>query len=250
MNKTFNKIFFDFDSTLIKAESLDLLGELCGVGAKVRKLTAASMSGAVPLEQIFKKKVDMISPSREQVRKIAKNCTGLFVADIQEVISALHGLRKEIYILSSNFHQIIEPSANILGIPKSWIIANNLYFTSKGGYRGFTHESLLCSSLGKGAVLKKYLKKNDHSAFIGDGRSDLSAKGVVDLFIGFGGVEQRLIVKRNADLYISAPTLAPVLLMLLTNSEIMQLKKKGFEKLLKKAEVTTTTTTTKPPGSR
>ena len=38
---------------------------------------------------------------------------------------------------------------------------------------------------------------------IGDGASDLEAKPAVDLFIGFGGVHIRPLVRDNADVFVT-----------------------------------------------
>ena len=38
---------------------------------------------------------------------------------------------------------------------------------------------------------------------IGDGASDLEAKPAVDLFIGFGGVHTRPVVRDNADVFVT-----------------------------------------------
>ena len=38
---------------------------------------------------------------------------------------------------------------------------------------------------------------------IGDGITDLEAKPAADLFIGYGGIVQRSIIKEKSDLYIT-----------------------------------------------
>ena len=55
--------------------------------------------------------------------------------------------------------------------------------------------------------------------FVGDGITDLEAKDVVDLFVGFGGVARRKAVQENADAYISENSLLPVLDIGLTPEE-------------------------------
>ena len=250
MNKNFNKIFLDFDSTIIRAESLDLLGDMCGVGEEVRKLTDLTMSGIIPIEQVFKKKIDLISPSLSQVNSIARQCENLLVDDAQEVISAFHSLGKKVFILSSNFHHLIDSVAKILGIPEDCVIANDLYFDEVGSYRGFNHSSPLCSSSGKAIMLRKHLKSGERSVLVGDGSTDLSCKDVVNLFIGFGGVAERLVVREGADIYFSDSSFAPLLFMVLAPLDINKLNKGRFKKLLAKAQATTaTTTTTSSPSS-
>ncbi|MGV2436438.1 MAG UNVERIFIED_CONTAM: hypothetical protein LVT10_17365 [Anaerolineae bacterium] len=45
--------------------------------------------------------------------------------------------------------------------------------------------------------------------FIGDGASDLATRSVVDLFVGFGGVVARENVRKGADVWLEAQSLAP-----------------------------------------
>ena len=227
-----------------------MLGDMCSVGEEVRKLTDLTMAGVIPIEQIFKKKVDLISPSLSQVRDIAKQCENLLVDDAQEVILAFYSLGKKVFIISSNFHHIVDPVAEILGIPEDCVIANDFYFDERGNYRGFNHSSPLCSSSGKSVMLRKHLRSGERAVLVGDGSTDLCCKGVVDLFIGFGGVAERLVVRENADIYFSDSSLSPLLFMVLASVDINKLNKGRFKKLLAKARaITTTTTTTSSPGS-
>lgn len=43
-----------------------------------------------------------------------------------------------------------------------------------------------------------------HAVMIGDGSTDLETSSVVDCFIGYGGVHERPIVKRNASFFTSS----------------------------------------------
>ena len=56
----------------------------------------------------------------------------------------------------------------------------------------------------------KELAKLGSILFVGDGVTDLEAKEVVDLFVGFGGVKIREVVKNEADLFIEDKTLEKI----------------------------------------
>ncbi len=184
------------------------------------------------------------------MRDVAKQCENLLIDDAQEVISAFHSLDKKVFVLSSNFHHIVDSVAKVLGISEDCVIANDLYFDEGGNYRGFNHSSPLCSSSGKAVMLRKYLKSGERAVLVGDGSTDLYCKGVVDLFIGFGGVAERLVVRESADIYFSDSSFAPLLFMVLAPIDINKLNKGRFKKLLAKAQTTTTTTmTTSSSGS-
>lgn len=252
MDKVFNKIFFDFDSTLIRGESLDMLADMRGVGKEVKEMTELSMNGLIPLEKVLKKKLDMISPSLADIRKLIEVCRDCIVEDVPDVVQALNFLNKEVFIVSSNFRCIIEPIAHNLGIAKDRIIANDIYFNEQGNYQGINDFSPLCSSFGKANVVRQLLNHGDRSVFIGDSSTDIACKNIVDIFVGFGGVVERSIVRDNADIYLSHPSPAPLICIILHPSEIANLQESKFAELLKKAQKlfnTTTTTTASPPSS-
>lgn len=221
--KPYNKIFFDFDSTLLRVESLDVLGDLLNVGERVKEITEGTMSGRIPFENAFKEKIGILSPTKSDVEKVANECTELFVPGAREVLSILQSLGKEVYIVSSNFHQIILPSAEMLGIPVERIVANEFYFGDDGSYRGFSEDSVLHTQ-GKREVVKQYMKAGDKAVFIGDSSTDLETKGTVDLFVGYGGVAVRDIVRGNADIFVDDVNLLAILPHILTEAELESLE--------------------------
>ncbi len=212
---TFDTIFFDCDSTLISIESLYELGKALGVGEEVRKFTELSMDGTTPIEEVFKKKMDLMAPTREDVAAIAELCTRMFVPGAREVVEELQRAGKRVFLVSSNFHAIVDSVARVLGISEDRIIANDIYFDADGKYAGINEASPLCSQNGKGEIVRHFLNEGEKSAFVGDGMTDASTQGVVDMFIGFGGVAVREKVRERADVYISEPHLLSLLPLLL-----------------------------------
>lgn len=243
MSSIYNKIFFDFDSTLIKGESLDMLAEIKGIEDKVKGITKLTMSGEVSFEETFSYKMNLIAPKAEELKMVASGLVNQLVDDSKEVIEALKFLNKEVFILTSNFYDMVMPVASKLGINKDHIIANELYFNAIGEYTGFNQDSLLCKDGGKGLAIKDYLKPEDKSVFVGDGATDLATQEFVSIFIGFGGVEIREKVKKTANQYIDTSSMAPVLNLILNENELYVLANNGFNELVNRAQTTTTTTT-------
>jgi phosphoserine phosphatase len=94
-----------------------------------------------------------------------------------------------------------------------------LQFHDDGTYADFDRRSLLARAGGKELVVRAILSRSKgKSAFIGDGVTDLETKPVVDLFIGFGGVQERERVRENAGVYVCEPSLMAVLPYLLEES--------------------------------
>ena len=139
MNNKIDKIYFDFDSTLIKAESLDLLGIRRGVGKNVSAMTKRSMNGEVAFSDIFLEKMQLISPTKNDLDVVAQECVGLLVAGVLETMKLLRALDKQVYILSANFYPMILPVAKKLGLDENNIIANEIFFDGDENFLNFNN---------------------------------------------------------------------------------------------------------------
>ena len=100
---------------------------------------------------------------------------------------------------------MIDPIAALLGIPSPLqIYANNLIFSEDGSYLRFDEDELTSKEGGKGKVIKEIVARHGKPVImIGDGATDLEAREFADLFIGYGGVVERKVVKEKADWYIT-----------------------------------------------
>ncbi len=215
----FTDVYFDCDSTLIGVESLDWLAERRGIGAEVRQLTEASMNGEIPLEKVLKRKMDLIAPSQALVAEFVREIPRLLVSGAKELVAELNARGCCVHMLTSNFHPLVDPVAEACGISRGNVHAGQLFFNEAGAYAGIDEDSPLCHSHGKPTVLCQQKKEGQRCVMIGDGSTDLACKGVVDLFIGFGGVAVREKVAREADIYVREPNLLAVLPYLEGTSE-------------------------------
>jgi len=69
---------------------------------------------------------------------------------------------------------------------------------------------------------------------VGDGISDLAARPVVDRLVGFGGVVARSAVATQADIFITAASLSPVLALATDAHERARLANTPLEVTLQK----------------
>ena len=218
--KKFDAVFFDVDSTLVKIEGLDWIASYKEKGGEIQELTKKSMEGRMGFNEAMVKKMRILAPSLEEMRMLGRIYCQHLVDGVEHVVSLLHALGKEVWILSGNFRPAVEILAEKLGIPDDRIICNNIFFNAHGAYCGFDVENDLTHNNGKARVMKRICRKNKHrTVFVGDGVTDLEAKDCVALFVGFGGVVERKIVKEKADVYISTPSLYPLLDHILNEDE-------------------------------
>jgi phosphoserine phosphatase len=201
-------VFFDVDSTLVTIEGIDVLAN---GNPEIVRLTEAAMNGEVPLDQVYARRLEIIRPTRKQVEALGEQYTRTLVDGAAHTIATLHNLGATVHLVTAGVAQAIAPLAAKLNIRNVHAVA--LQFDDDGNYLDFDRRSLLARSGGKELVVRSVLSRSKgRSAFVGDGASDLEAQGVVDLFIGFGGVVVRPAVRDAAGLY--AMTMSDVLTLL------------------------------------
>lgn len=202
-------VFFDVDSTLVTIEGIDVLAN--GNPAVV-SLTNAAMNGEIALDAVYAKRLDLIRPSRSDVEALGERYIASLVEGAADTIRMLRDAGADVHLVTAGIAQAVAPLASHLGIEPRAVHAVPLQFDAEGSYLGFDQRSFLWRPGGKELVVRAILSRSKgRSAFIGDGVSDLETKPVVDLFIGFGGVQIRPLVRAGAGLFVEGPSLRAVL---------------------------------------
>ena len=205
----FRVVFFDVDSTLVTIEGIDWLAR---GNPSVAALTEAAMRGEIPLQEVYARRLEMIRPARAGIDALGRQYVASLVDGAPETIERLQRENVDVHLVTAGIAQAIAPLAARLRIPPASVHAVALRFDPDGEYEGFDERSPLTRSGGKEAVVREVrAAAGGPAAFIGDGVSDLEAKPAVDLFIGFGGVQARERVKKEADVFITARDLRAVL---------------------------------------
>jgi phosphoserine phosphatase len=212
---SFEIICFDCDSTLSKIEGIDECAKRVGLGAQMAKLTEAAMNGELPLEAVYQKRLELIRPDRVAIAELAQLYITEIVDGVAELFAALQARDKQLHIISGGLRQAILPLAEFLGLPEHQVHAVDIYFNADGSYRDFNQQSPLAKNGGKAAVCRSLSAEPEKMVMIGDGKTDLEARQVGVKVIGFGGVVEREIVAKNADVYLNQPSLLSVLPYLL-----------------------------------
>lgn len=195
---TYRFVFFDVDSTLVTIEGIDVLA---GGNPEIVRLTDAAMNGEIPLDQVYARRLEIIRPTRADVDALGIRYTQSLVDGAEATIAALHAAGTHVHLVTAGIAQAIAPLAAKLAIRNVHAVA--LTFDPDGHYLDFDRRSMLTRPGGKELVVRAVLARSKgRSAFVGDGISDLETKGVVDRFIGFGGVVERERVREGADVYV------------------------------------------------
>ena len=217
--QNFDIVCFDCDSTLSRIEGIDELARRAGVENEVAPLTAAAMTGSLPLDAVYERRLSAVCPDRAAIEWLGQRYVEEMMPGARETIMALHRAGKPVHIVSGGLRQAIEPLARVLEIPASRVHAVDLIFADEGTYRDFDRGSPLSRQDGK-AIVCRALAASQHSvALIGDGASDLTAREVGIFVVGFGGVARRDAMEKGADAFVAGPDLTAVLNTLLGTAE-------------------------------
>ena len=198
MSAPYRLVLFDVDSTLVTIEGIDVLGR---GDPRIVELTEAAMNGAIPLEEVYARRLDLIRPTRADVDALAARYRQLLVDGAAETIDALQRAGVIVHLVTAGIEQAVAPLAATLGVRN--VHAVRLEFADDGTYKDFDRRSPLTRAGGKEIVVRDVrARTKGKAAFVGDGASDLEAKPAVDLFIGFGGVRERAVVRERAGVYV------------------------------------------------
>jgi phosphoserine phosphatase len=204
----FASVVFDCDSTLVEVEGID---ELAGErAAEVRALTNAAMAGAIPLEEVYGRRLALIRPSRERVEALGRAYVRTLVEDARPVAAALLWLGKQLRVVSGGLRPPVEALARELGLGPEAVAAVGIRFDAEGRYLDFEHDSPLARSGGKEPVVRAWGLPRP-LLLVGDGATDLEARPAADAFAAYMGVAYRPAVAERADVVLRARSLAPVL---------------------------------------
>lgn len=245
----FDFIIFDCDSTLSTIEGIDELARKKGKFAEVKRMTDAAMDGEVHLQSVYDRRLELLSPTRAEIRELELHYRQTLVPDAAAVIQALQHLKKELFIVSGGLLGAVRPFGEWLGIPARNIRAVDVRYNQLSGvwwdYQQDqwgqrpdekyldSEDTPLVESHGKAEVVSNLLRgRSGRSMLIGDGMSDVAAHPVVDLMAGFGGVVARQGVVQAADLFIHCNSLAPVLALALSPAERPRLQATPYQSVL------------------
>lgn len=237
---SFRLIFFDCDSTLTALEGIDELARLKGQYDHIADLTRRAMEGQIKLEDVFAARLDLLRPTRADLRRIAQAYRETIVPEAKETIAALRFSGCEVYIVSGGLLPAVQEFARALGVPSRYVRAVPIEFDQLSGqwwhyeldrYGGNPAERYLSlpptpliETQGKRQIIAELSGVEERTMLVGDGITDLEARDAVKLFVGFGGAVQRDRVAAEAAVFISANSLAPIVPLALSAEAAMQLR--------------------------
>jgi D-3-phosphoglycerate dehydrogenase len=209
---------FDFDSTFIKVEALDVLCEViyedstAGVQIlnEIQRLTNLGMEGKLSLKESLTSRIQLLQANRDHLGTTIDELKKKVTASVIRNRSFFKQHRDNIYIISNGFKEIIIPIVQEYGIKPEHVLANTFKFDHDGKIIGFDEKDELCENQGKVKKIKS-LNLIGEAIMIGDGYTDYETLegGAVSKFFAFTENVSRKIVVDKADRI--APSLDEIL---------------------------------------
>jgi D-3-phosphoglycerate dehydrogenase len=218
MTENQETFIFDFDSTFIKVEALDVLCEViyedsaAGVQilSEIQRLTDLGMEGKLSLKESLTKRIQLLQANRDHIGSVIEELKKKVTASVIRNRTFFKQHSDNIYIISNGFKEIIIPIVQEYGIKPEHVLANTFKFDHDGKIIGFDEKDELCENQGKVKKIKS-LNLEGEAIMIGDGYTDYETLegGAVSKFFAFTeNVSRKIVVEKASQI---APSLDEIL---------------------------------------
>ena len=199
---------FDFDSTLVRIETLEALADIALGGAldaaairdRISALTDAAMAGDLPFGEALRLRLSLLPLTRAHVTELAERILDEGTPSVRRNLRFFRENAGRIVILSGGFREVIAPLAEHLHIPADQVLCNDLLYDADGLVTGVDSANPLAEAGGKPVVIKA-LALPGPVVMVGDGWTDAEVKlqGAADRFHAFTEIVRRETVVAAAD---------------------------------------------------
>ncbi|MEZ5047725.1 MAG: HAD-IB family phosphatase [Chitinophagaceae bacterium] len=176
---------FDFDSTFIRVETLDVLAEIVSANfseadkvkltSQIKLLTEKAMSGQLSFSEALTQRLDLLKIKPEHLTPLQENLKEKISTSFLENKDFFSKYSQHIYIVSGGFREFIVPIASMFKIPSSHVLANEFVWDSNKTYFVQQIENHLSQDKGKCLAVAS-LQLNKPVYIIGDGYTDYELK--------------------------------------------------------------------------
>lgn len=217
----YRTILLDVDSTLVGIEGIDALAG--PIRPEVAELTRRAMSGALALEEVYGRRLELVRPTRAALLELGRLYVRELLPGARELVAGLRALGKRVCLASGGLEPAVLALAQALGLERRDVFAVGIEFDRAGNYAGFDARSPLARSGGKRALVEELARDPGARpiALVGDGMSDLEAAASPALarFVAFGGVVRREEVFARARVHVEGRDLDRLFACLLAEHE-------------------------------
>lgn len=199
---------FDFDSTLVRIETLEALADLAlrdapdaaERKARIAALTDDAMNGRIDFGSALKERLALLALRREHVEALTDRILDEATVSVRRNVDFFQRNAERIYIMSGGFREVIAPLAERLGVAADHVLANDLIYDDEDRVTGVDEANPLSRDNGKPEVITA-LNLEGPVVMVGDGWTDaeVKLKGAADRFYAFTEIVSRPKVVEVAD---------------------------------------------------
>ena len=190
INKKINLIF-DFDSTFIQLETIEVLAKYAlnnnnnkiSIAKKIKSMTNLAMSGKLSFKKALSDRISLLELNPTHIDKTSKFLFNKISPSFNENINFIKENKRNCYIVSGGFKNIIFDIVKEFDFIDDNIFANELICHKNDTILLDTNNPLSLDN-GKSKVVKQI---KGHNIIIGDGYTDYEVKkyGHADIFIQY-----------------------------------------------------------------
>ncbi len=219
-DKNIPVIVLDFDSTLVKVESLELLAEISLQDAsatvrnrtlqRIESVTQKSMAGELDFGKALAERLSLLSIERAHINELAGRLPSLLSTSVRRNLNFFRQNAKRIVVVSGGFIDYMGPVLETCGLMRCRTYANRFLFDRAGKVTGYDKDNPLSRVGGKPELMRSLpdLKqhKDSRTVVLGDGFTDyeIRAEGLADFFCVFTENVRRPEVVASADVEVSS----------------------------------------------
>lgn len=196
INSKVDIVIFDFDSTVIAGESLEMVldtvmkqdPESKEKLREISRITDLGMNGDISFGEALSRRLEIAAPSLSDVEAwCGEHNPGLLSEGFADLVQKLHDQKIKVYILSGGFADVIRPFAMRLGIPSERVFAVEIVWGQDGAFQAVDGRNLMSLSKLEGARKVREAWDGLFTVVVGDGYTDyqLWAGGIADEFIAY-----------------------------------------------------------------
>lgn len=199
---------FDFDSTLVRIETLEALADLALKGApdaaevqaEIGRLTDRAMSGEVGFGEALRRRLAILPLTRAHVDSLVDRILDEGAPSVRRNRQWFLDNADRVVIVSGGFREVIAPIAARLGVVPDRVLCNDLRYDAQGRVVGVDDANPLSRAGGKAEAIRA-LGLPRPVVMVGDGWTDAEVKqaGAADRFYAFTEIVRREPVVAAAD---------------------------------------------------
>ncbi|HEY2003805.1 MAG TPA: HAD-IB family phosphatase [Candidatus Saccharimonadia bacterium] len=201
-------LVLDFDSTLVRVESLDELARIALAGvkgregrmARIEELTRLGMEGKLGFGESLEQRLQLFAAGQEHLNELNERLLQEVTPSVARARDWVRGHAGQIYVISGGFRECIVPLVRGFGIEPGHVLANTFVRDETGRVIGCDKTNPLARDGGKVEAVRA-LNLPGCVVIVGDGYSDwqVREREVANEFWAFTENVERPEVSLRAD---------------------------------------------------